>query len=349
MELLRAGHGHQQMVDIPLKPSFIADDPRLRVEIVFTAQHNHVVFPLLLDTGSNSVHVEEALTGLPPAAHARYWDSGLGVRRSVPLRLHYGVNDHLFAVHETKQVQEMARASSRNGMAGFYFPLRLGLTTPVGEMYLGAGLLGAGPLSDFAVAARTFAFAPGHLKSSLLIGNRDWRRLCRGGVRPKFFPLSTQATTWLVPGTVAIGQYEARANWLIDTGASVISLPMDAYMHLLSELTRRGSFVQTAPPGDPTQVRHCQNYRVRFPTIRLVLRNGRGGYMAVRLRPTQYVTQVAAGETFCQLSLVHFGPSQGGGEWALFGMPLLKYLVTVFSQETRSVGFCPVSSIAHIP
>ena len=336
MELLRAGHRHQQMLDIPLKPSFMANDPRLRIEVVFTAQNNQVVFPLLLDTGSNSAHVEEALPGLVPAAHARYWDGGLAVARPVPLRMNYGVNDHLFPVHETKQVNELARASP-----GFYFPLRLGLTTPVGEMYLGAGLLGAGPLSDFAVAARTFAFAPAHVKSSLLIGNRDWRSYCRGGARPKFFPLGPQATTWLVPGSVSVGPYEVRANWLIDTGASVISLPIYAYMHLVSELTRRGSFAQAAPPGDPTQVWNCQNYRLRFPMVRLVLRNARGGYMAVRLRPTDYVTQVAAGETSCQLSLVHFGLSRGASEWALFGMPLLKYLVTIFSQETRSVGFCP--------
>jgi hypothetical protein len=243
------------------------------------------------------------------------------------------------------RVVESAVLSDTNTVTAA-FPIHLFLAGEMDGLALGEGLLGAGPNSEFARFAGSFAYFPQLASSeteagSVIIGaDRQYLEatFCESPLR--FYPNNIPSISnahWIVTGSVRVGSGPARyTTFLIDTGAADIYVPRDAYDETVAAINALGGGVGPHVPGYYTLIPDCSRWHF-FPNITVQIGTLGQVPTLVTLRPQDYVRISAWGR--CHLLLDPVGMTILGGA-RLLGLGVLNKLVTVFDRTNDQVGFC---------
>lgn len=330
------------LLEIPLHYNGEPHDTRPRISIGFSNQNTDASFSLLLDTGSNNFHVEADMGRSAP--WVRYADQGgFDLTASSGRCLVYGLGERLCEVVELKKIREKVVIKTSSGPISY--SADLGLTKPMSNRFLQAGLMGAARGSSFARAVKLFAYLPPRVvgrdrmhAGRLLVGDWKWEQFCKHGSPLVTLNVMREWANWVLTGSVRINQGpEVYTVWVLDTAANGLTLPYESFTRLVRDIEKTGSQVERGKSGQWLKIKNCKDFQTRFPTIAVdVFDNMRA--FGLTFEPREYIVPAIRDE--CFLSITHNGESGTAQQHTDLGTKFIEKLFTVFNSIDGTVGLC---------
>jgi hypothetical protein len=317
-------------------------EKRVRVHAKLLKQAEPTKYSLMLDTGCDESYMR--IRGDNCRREHGYRDfKGLATtdRRTIQ----FGAIDYPHHVDILKKVDETM--SLQGWDKDFQFSIVIGLTEVCDES-VDTGLLGAARGSHFSKAAGTFAYLPSStdVGSILIGGSHPWESYCEHGRLPLFVPVQRNLSKihWIVEGASfvmssnqSLGK-RVRHNWLVDTGATHLSIPPDIYTYLVDRMKDMGSELLPSEGRYLPVLTNCSRNRSSFPPV--YIRAGKGdNIFTTTIQPHDYTTKPSRSSGKCQLILSKSEP-RGLKNTYYMGEQFLRRVLTVFSESRAAVGFC---------
>ena len=302
-------------------------EKRVRVLATFLKQGTTTPLSLMFDTGS-----DKSLLRIK-GNHEGYSDK-LGIAQEYFHNIIYGTQAGMEITRIVKKVDESI--SLAGAFPGFTFDISMGLAEETAAD-IDEGLLGAARGTPFSRAAGTFAYLPSRSTAgnagSLLIGSQhDWKSFCRNAHEPVFIKTKDSQFLWIVGGAASIGQKQVAVNWAVDTGAVSMYVPPMLYDEIVRAIETTGSKV------DGGFVTECSKNRSAFPTVNFIIGHD-GNQVTLPLTPNEYATEYSGETSLCEFHL-HQADLGFIKDTFLLGEPLLRKMLTIFSEEKSEMGFC---------
>jgi hypothetical protein len=348
--------------------------PRARIQ--FTESKENIGFSLLLDTGSHNSYIylsrerevprsDHKETYVPtkgePVERPAWYGEGLDlpdIARIKGEELSFGSPSNSRKVNTYGYKAMDAVMFSGENAFSFRDAFYLAELSDQNDEVDGAGigLLGASPVSPFAVQAGVFSYlgqnynrttlwtSEASSAGTLLIGETDisvLNQYCREGSEIKFHSLRSDLSPidWVVGGSVSIqtpdGTESQRSymNWVVDTGSTTIPVTSEIKEEIKKAMVAVGAKLVFDQPGSFIIFSDCPTADL-LPSLIFHMGTGTDA-VSVVLTPADYFVH-KAGVCFVD---VNDKPSFTKDSMVI-GMPVLSKLLTVFDAGKDRIGFC---------